>query len=117
MPHDQADSPSLDQGYTVQLTEHCDGWSIAVTRAGRAAAFQVHHRDPQGALAMAKAVALTEGADLVVVTATQRGHEFVPAARVASYVLPFHSAPADGYLRRSSADLPCCSGRSPAVGS
>jgi hypothetical protein len=37
------------------------------------------------ALAMAKTVAMTEGADLLVVMATRPGPEFVPVARVASY--------------------------------
>jgi hypothetical protein len=94
MRREHPNSPSV-HGYSVQLTERCDGWSITVTRAGRAAAFQVHHRDAQRALAMAKTVAVTEGADLFVLTAMGRGYEFVPAARVASYVLPFRDEVAD----------------------
>lgn len=101
MPSDHADSRSAHDGYTVHLTEHCEGWSIAVTRAARVAPFEVHHRDPQRALAMAKIVAVTEGANLVVLTAMGRGQEFVPAARVASYVLPIHPALAVGSLRTS----------------
>lgn len=101
MPRDHRDSLSVEHGYTVHLMEHsCDGWSIAVTRAGRAAAFVVHHRDPEGAVEMAKTLAVTEGADLEVLRAG-RGYEFVPAARVAAYVLPINTAPANGCLRTS----------------
>jgi hypothetical protein len=95
MPREDPDSASADHGYTVHLTERRDDWSIAVTRAGRAAAFEVYHRDAQSALAMAKALAATEGADLVVLTVAGRGYEFVPAARVSSYVLPIRRHVAD----------------------
>lgn len=98
--------PQVHDGYAVHLTERCDGWSITVVRAGRAAPFEVHHRDPQHALTMAKTVAVTEGADLLVLTAIGRGHEFVRAAHVASYALPIDGALADGSLRTSS--TPTC---------
>jgi hypothetical protein len=70
---------------------------VTVSRAGRAAAFEAHHREAADALAMAKQIAAVEGGDLMVLMAAGRGvgFEFVPAARVASYVLPSPPPPID----------------------
>jgi hypothetical protein len=105
MASDHVDTRSVHDGYAVHVTEHREGWSITVTRGGRAAPFEVHYCDPEHALATAKAVALTEGADLVVLTAIGRGHELVPAAQVASYVLPIHAALADRSADLAPAEL------------
>lgn len=84
------DPPDVHGGCTVHLTQHRDGWSVTVSRACRPAAFEAHHRNAADALAMAKQIAAAEAADLIVLTLDGRGmgYEFVPAARVASYVLP-----------------------------
>ena len=82
--------PAYDKGCTVHLTQHCDDWSVAVSFAGRLTKFEAHHRDATDALAMAKRIAAVEGGSLVVLMTAGQSirHEFIPPARVASYVLP-----------------------------
>lgn len=84
-------TPGAADNYAVHITEQPDGWwSITITRAGRPAPFFMQFREAAPALVMAKAVALTEGADLIVRTAAGRNGagERVPAAQIARYELP-----------------------------
>jgi hypothetical protein len=81
--------PSGDAPCVVHLTEHRGSWNISVTSRGHAARFHSQHRDALVALATAKALAAAECGDLLVLLAGQSARlDFVPAAAVASYVLP-----------------------------